>query len=50
MASPQGALAGLTALYGRLIGVFSHFDGVASLLLRLILGPVLIAANVLPTR
>jgi uncharacterized membrane protein YphA (DoxX/SURF4 family) len=32
-------------LYDRLLGVFAHFDGLASLLLRLILGPVLIAAG-----
>lgn len=31
--------------YDRLVGVFRHFDGLASLLLRLILGPVLIAAG-----
>ena len=31
--------------YQRLVGLLTHFDGVASLLLRLILGPVLIAAG-----
>lgn len=45
MTSPQGALVSLAGLYGRLAGIFSHFDGLASLLLRLILGPVLIAAG-----
>lgn len=34
-----------SAGYERLISFFSHFDGVASLLLRLILGPVLIGAG-----
>lgn len=34
-----------SAGYERLISFFSHFDGVASLLLRLILGPVLISAG-----
>lgn len=34
-----------SVLYDRLLGVFAHFDGLASLLLRLILGPVLIAAG-----
>ena len=31
--------------YGRLVDIASHFDGVASILLRLILGPVLILAG-----
>ena len=35
----------LADLYDRIIGVLGQFDGVASLLLRLILGPVLIAAG-----
>ena len=37
--------AALNTLYDRFTGVAAHFDGVASLLLRLILGPVLIAAG-----
>ncbi len=45
MTSPRGALLSLTGLYDRLTGIFSHFDGLASLLLRLILGPVLIIAG-----
>ncbi|MDP6971024.1 MAG: DoxX family protein, partial [Pseudomonadales bacterium] len=35
----------MTNHYDRLVGLMLHFDGVASLLLRLILGPVLIAAG-----
>jgi len=38
-------LGSLAALHDRLVAVFGHFDGLASLLLRLILGPVLIAAG-----
>lgn len=38
-------LESASAGYERLISFFSHFDGVASLLLRLILGPVLIGAG-----
>ena len=38
-------LSFLTSAYDRLVGAFSHFDGLASLLLRLILAPVLIAAG-----
>lgn len=45
MISPNNLLAGPSALYDRLVGLFAHFDGLASLLLRLILGPVLIAAG-----
>ncbi len=37
--------AALNTLYDRFTGIAAHFDGVASLLLRLILGPVLIAAG-----
>lgn len=37
--------SGLNAPYERLVGIFAHFDGLASLLLRLILAPVLIAAG-----
>jgi uncharacterized membrane protein YphA (DoxX/SURF4 family) len=44
-ADPVGPLGRASALYERLLGVFAHFDGLASLLLRLILGPVLIAAG-----
>jgi uncharacterized membrane protein YphA (DoxX/SURF4 family) len=33
------------SLYDQLLGILAHFDGLASLLLRLILGPVLIAAG-----
>ncbi|MGI9325470.1 MAG: HvfX family Cu-binding RiPP maturation protein [Pseudomonadales bacterium] len=39
----QGNLLG--RIYDRFVGFLCHFDGVASLLLRLILGPVLIAAG-----
>ena len=35
----------ITDAYDRFVGILTHFDGVASLLLRLILGPVLIAAG-----
>lgn len=42
----QASLLGRASnLYDRLLSIFAHFDGVASLLLRLILGPVLIAAG-----
>ncbi len=44
-AAEAGPLAGAGNLYDRLLNVFAHFDGFASLLLRLILGPVLIAAG-----
>ncbi|MEM1229966.1 MAG: DoxX family protein [Pseudomonadota bacterium] len=37
--------AGLGSLYDRCTRVLAHFDGVPALLLRLILGPVLIAAG-----
>ncbi len=40
-----GFLGQASDLYERLLAVFTHFDGFASLLLRLILGPVLIAAG-----
>ena len=40
-----GRIGPAGALYDRLLGIFAHFDGLASLLLRLILGPVLIAAG-----
>jgi uncharacterized membrane protein YphA (DoxX/SURF4 family) len=43
--SRAGRLGGLTALHDRMVAFFGHFDGLASLLLRLILGPVLIAAG-----
>ncbi|MFK7913206.1 MAG: DoxX family protein [Pseudomonadales bacterium] len=35
----------LIRLYDRFVAVATHFDGIAALLLRLILGPVLIAAG-----
>lgn len=44
-ATQDGFLGRASALYDRLLGIFVHFDGLASLLLRLILGPVLIAAG-----
>ena len=44
-ADQAGLLDRASELYDRLLGVFKHFDGLASLLLRLILGPVLIAAG-----
>lgn len=37
--------AALNTFYDRFTSITAHFDGVASLLLRLILGPVLIAAG-----
>lgn len=40
-----GFLSGIDTLYQALIGWFRHFDGLASLLLRLILAPVLIGAG-----
>ena len=40
-----GWLSRAGALHDQLLGIFAHFDGLASLLLRLILGPVLIAAG-----
>ncbi len=44
-ADQAGLLGRASALYERLLGLVAHFDGLASLLLRLILGPVLIAAG-----
>ena len=44
-ADQAGLLGRASGFYDRLLGVFRHFDGLASLLLRLILGPVLIAAG-----
>lgn len=42
----QASLVGRASeVYERLLSIFAHFDGFASLLLRLILGPVLIAAG-----
>ena len=40
-----GWLSRAGTLYDQLLSIFAHFDGLASLLLRLILGPVLIAAG-----
>ena len=44
-ANPAGLTGRAGNLYDGLLGIFAHFDGLASLLLRLILGPVLIAAG-----
>ena len=40
-----GLIGRAGVLYDRLLSILAHFDGLASLLLRLILGPVLIAAG-----
>lgn len=45
MATPHLSMQSLHALYDRFTDGTRHFDGVASLLLRLILAPVLIAAG-----
>lgn len=41
----QEILSTLAHIYDRALGLVKHFDGVASVLMRLILGPVLIAAG-----
>ena len=45
MAASNISIETMTSFYHRLRGILQHFDGVASILLRLILAPVLIGAG-----